>query len=141
MNVRPIALAATIATIVLARAAFAQIPPDDTGAGVKRGMSEQNNSGEPGTVTLFERGKNTLVVVRLSGEARGHTEPAHIHRGKACDAIDPKPAYGLAPVINGISQTLVQAPESKLLSGNYVVNVHISPHNIAHYVSCGELYQ
>jgi hypothetical protein len=46
----------------------------------------------------------------------------------------------LAPVINGVSKTLVHAPESKLLSGNYVVNVHLSPQNIPHYVSCGELH-
>jgi hypothetical protein len=104
-------------------------------------MSQQNNSGETGTVTLFRRGPSkTLVVLNIQSEPPGRQQPAHIHRGKECSAIDPKPAYGLAPVINGVSRTLVDAPKDKLLSGNYVVNVHASSDNLGHYVSCGELY-
>lgn len=133
--------AATAGALGLSSAAVAQIDPDDTGAGTKLGMAQQNNSGQVGTVTLFKHGaRATLVVVNLRSEVRGRQEPAHIHRGRACDAIDPKPAFGLAPVINGVSRTLVQAPEAKLLSGNYVVNVHASSKNMDHYVSCGELY-
>ncbi|MBD5656454.1 MAG: hypothetical protein IAI50_14910 [Candidatus Eremiobacteraeota bacterium] len=142
MVFRTLALgAAMLGALGVSSAAVAQIDPDDTGAGTKLGMAQQNNSGQTGTVTLFRRGpKATLVVVRLASEARGRQEPAHIHRGRACDSIDPKPAFGLAPVVNGVSRTLVQAPEAKLLSGNYVVNVHASTTNIDHYVSCGELY-
>jgi hypothetical protein len=134
-------LGAAMIALFGSSAALAQIDPDDTGAGTKLGMAQQSNSGQTGTVTLFRRGAQaTLVVVRLSSEPRGRQEPAHIHRGHACDAIDPKPAYGLAPIVNGISRTLVQAPEARLLSGNYVVNVHASTTNIDRYVSCGELY-
>jgi len=103
-------------------------------------MAQQNNSGQPGTVTLFSRGASTLVVINLTGQSRGYIEPAHIHRGHDCDSLDPKPAFGLAPVVNGVSRTLVKASESRLLSGNYVVNVHASAQNIKRYVSCGELY-
>jgi len=80
------------------------------------------------------------VIVNIVSEPEGRQQPAHIHRGHECDSIDPKPAYGLAPVINGVSKTLVHAPESKLLSGNYVVNVHASAAHIQQYVSCGELH-
>jgi len=140
LSIRSFALAAATIAFALPVVAIAQIDPDDAGAGTKLGMAQQNNSGQPGTVTLFTRGKNTLVVIALTGESQGRNEPAHIHRGKDCDSLDPKPAFGLAPVINGVSRTLVKAPESRLLSGNYVVNVHSSAQNITHYVSCGELY-
>ncbi len=127
--------------LALPVAGLSQIGPTDSGAGTKLGLAEQNNSGEVGTVTLFSRGpSNTLVVIRLAQEPAGRQQPAHIHRGHSCAAIDPKPAYGLAPVIDGLSKTLVNAPESKLLSGNYVVNVHASSINMGRYVSCGELY-
>lgn len=140
--IRPLALGcALIASLACATAAIAQIDPDDSGLGTKRGMAAQNNSGQPGTITLFKRGaKTTLVVVNVVGEPAGRSQPAHIHRGHACDTLDPKPAFGLAPVVNGVSRTLVKVPESRLLSGNYVVNVHSSAQNITRYVSCGELY-
>jgi hypothetical protein len=139
---RSIALgAALVGVLGMASAAIAQIDPDDSGLGTKRGLAQQNNSGEAGTVTLFKRGEHsTLVVVNLAQEPEGRTQPAHIHRGHACDTLDPKPAFGLAPVVNGVSRTLVKVSEARLLSGNYVVNVHSSPQNIPHYVSCGELY-
>ncbi len=140
MRTRPFALAAALALVVFPALASAQIDPDDSGSGTKRGMAQQNNSGQPGTVTLFSRGASTLVVINLTGQSRGYIEPAHIHRGHDCDSLDPKPAFGLAPVVNGVSRTLVKASESRLLSGNYVVNVHASAQNIKRYVSCGELY-
>jgi hypothetical protein len=116
--------------------------PTGSGAGTQRGLAQQNNSGEVGTVTLFRRGpSSTLVVIRVSSEPLGRQQPAHVHRGHDCATLDPKPAYGLAPVINGLSKTIVNEPEDKLLSGNYVVNVHAAADNIARYVSCGELYR
>jgi len=138
---------AALGAAVIAMAGFsvparAQIAPDDSGSGTQLGMAQQNNSGEAGTVTLFRRGdRSTLVILNVSSEPPGRQQPAHVHRGHECSSIDPKPAYALAPLVNGISKTLVQASEDKLLSGNYVVNVHASAQNIAHYVSCGELYR
>jgi hypothetical protein len=121
--------------------ALAQIAPDDSGAGTQLGMAQQNNSGQTGFVTLFRRGAaSTLVVIRLDSELPGRSEPAHIHRGPDCDSLNPVPVYPLAPVINGISKTLVKAPEDKLLSGNYDVNVH-SAAKLSVYVSCGHLYR
>jgi hypothetical protein len=128
--------------LALPVASLSQIAPGDTGAGTKLGLAELNNSGEVGSVTLFGRGpSSTLVVIRLAQEPEGRQQPAHIHRGHSCATLDPKPAYGLAPVINGLSKTLVNAPQDKLLSGNYVVNVHASAQHIGQYVACGELYQ
>jgi hypothetical protein len=143
MKFRSIAFGLMMATTLAfaGSGAIAQIDPEDSGAGTKLGMQEQSNSGQVGDVTLFARGQNTLVVINLKSEPRGHREPAHIHRGHSCDSINPKPAFGLADVVNGWSRTLVQYPMDKLLSGNYVVNAHISATNIPHYVSCGALYR
>ncbi len=137
----------TAAALAFATPALAQIPPGDEGAGTKLGMHEQNNSGQAGEMTLFQHGPSeTLVVLKVSS-AEGKMELAHIHRGhtqagqeNSCDNLDPKPTYVLHPVVNGMSKTLVKASEDKLLSGNYVINVH-SQGNPAHYVSCGELYK
>ncbi len=136
-----------IAAIVLANPAIAQLSPGDGGAGTKLGMRELNNSGQTGEVTLFAHGANETLVVLTLASADGRTEAAHIHRGhteagqeNSCDNLDPKPTYVLHPVVNGRSLTLVKAPEEKLLSGNYVINVH-SQSDLAHYVSCGELYK
>jgi len=142
MTIRSLALGLVmVATFGFhASGAWAQIAPDDTGAGTKRGIQSVNNSGQVGTVTLFRRGKSTLVVLEIHSVPAGRIEPAHIHRGSSCDNIDPKPAFGLAPVVNGMSRTIVQYPEDKLLSGNYSVNVHASDKDLAHYVACGHLY-
>jgi hypothetical protein len=134
--------AALLGTLAFGAAARAQIAPDDSGTGTKLGVQQQNNSGEVGEVTLFHRGAgSTLVVLHIMSEPDGRQQPAHIHRGHDCASLDPKPAYALAPVVNGWSKTLVQAPEDKLLSGNYVVNVHASPQNMGRYVACGELHR
>jgi hypothetical protein len=139
-------LIAIATTAAIAGPALAQVAPDDSGTGTKLGMRELNNSGQTGTVTLFARGNQTLVLLKITS-AMGRTEAAHIHRGhtadgqpNSCDNLDPTPAYVLHPVVNGRSATLVTASEEKLLSGNYVINVH-SQNDLAHYVSCGELYK
>jgi hypothetical protein len=143
MRVRPRSIVAFLALpfVACATAAFAQIAPDDTGSGTKLGLSQQNNSGQTGFVTLFRRGNGgTLVVIKIDSEPPGRAEPAHIHRGADCDSLDPKPAFPLAPVINGNSRTIVQASEDKLLSGNYDINVHSSVHPDVSF-SCGHLYR
>jgi hypothetical protein len=144
MKIRRFAAAGALANLMwfaCAPYAAAQVAPGDSGAGTQLGLAQENNSGQTGFVTLFRRGStSTLVVVRVDSEPPGRAEPAHVHRGSDCDSLDPAPAYPLAPVINGVSETLVKAPEDKLLSGNYNVNVH-SSQNPSVYVSCGHLYR
>jgi hypothetical protein len=144
MNARIASTAVAAAFLAAALPVLAQIGPNDTGAGVERGVQEMNDSGQVGTVTLFNAGPRTRVVLNLKGQPRGRVEAAHIHRGKACDQgdINPKPVYPLRNVVNGRSVSVVDAPESKLLSGNYVVVVHAGTMGKAmeHYVACGQLY-
>lgn len=143
MNFRTLAASLALAGALGASpvAAFAQISPGDSGAGTQLGMQQLNNSGEIGTVTLYGHGAKTQVVIDLKGEPAGRSQPAHIHRGHDCASINPKPTYALKNVVNGHSSTLVNAPMARLLSGNYAVNVHLSPQNIPHYVACGALYK
>jgi hypothetical protein len=159
MTFRSFVLAAAgVATLGSASVARAQIDPDDTGLGTKLGMAGMNNSGEVGTVTLYGRGRlGTLVVLQLASEPPGRAQPAHIRRGQSCASRDAEPAYVLAPAINGFSRTLVLAPEGKLLSGNYVVDVssassgdvssagvgkrRAAAARAGRDVSCGELYR
>ena len=93
-------------------------------------------------MTLFNAGNKTRVVLNMKGVPAGRVEATHIHRGKDCDSFDPKPVYPLSNVVRGRSTTVVNAPESKLLSGNYVIVVHAGTMGkaMAHYVACGQLY-
>lgn len=125
-SISALALAAFLAAGI---PVLAQIAPGDTGAGVQRGIQELNYSGQVGTITLFNAGSRTRVVLDIKGEPEGRVEATHIHRGKGCapGQIDPKPVYPLNNVVNGRSVTIVDAPEAKLLSGNYNVVVHAGP--------------
>ena len=100
-------------------------------------LTAQNNSGVSGTATLTDMGSQTQVVINVTGEPAGASEPAHIHVG-AC----PNPGavkYPLNNVENGTSTTTVNAPLSVITAGNMAVNLHESKANISHYVSCGDI--
>lgn len=136
-----VAVFSLFAAGLLAATARAQIAPGDTGAGVQLGMQQLGNSGQAGTVTLFERGENTLVTISVVSEPPGRREAARIHRGRGCKDFDPGPAFSLAPAVNGTSRTIVRSLETKLLSGNYVVVLHADDAKLDHFVSCGHLYR
>ncbi|MEO5953953.1 MAG: hypothetical protein ABIQ44_15930 [Chloroflexia bacterium] len=101
-------------------------------------LSAQNGSGQNGTVTLEDMGGGmTKVTVDISG---GSTtpQPAHIHEG-TCANLNPKPKYPLTSLVNGKSETMVDAPLAELANGEYAVNVHKSGPEAAVYVSCGNI--
>jgi hypothetical protein len=129
MKKSSIAATACVAAFVAAAIpVLAQISPGDTGAGVQRGMQDMNYSGQVGSVTLYRSStrSGTLVVLNVQGQRSGRIESASIQRGKDCLASDigTSPVWMLNDVSNGRSATVVNASESKLLSGNYVVIVH-----------------
>jgi hypothetical protein len=101
-------------------------------------LSSQNGSGEIGTVVLTPMGATTKVDVALVGGAAGVAQPDHIHVG-TCAKLDPKPTYALAPVVNGVSTTVVNVPLSTLTATPFAVNVHKSAADIGTYVACGNL--
>ena len=49
------------------------------------------------------------------------------------------PKYPLAPLKDGVSETTVDLPISKLVDAGFAVNVHKSGEEIKTYVACGNL--
>jgi hypothetical protein len=152
-NTRVAATAIVAAFLATALPVLAQIAPGDTGAGVQRGIQQKDQSGQVGSVTVFNGGSSTHVVLEIHGEPAGRVESAHIHRGKGCDPgqIDPNPVYPLGTVVDGHGSATVNASEDKLLSGNYVVIVHAGNMDAMKgmamskaaekYMACGYLYR
>jgi hypothetical protein len=102
-------------------------------------LAPQNNSGESGTATLTKAGdKQTKVVLDVKGAPSGAQQPVHIHKG-TCDKLDPKPAYPLSPLVNGKSETTVNASLDSLENGGYSINGHKSAQEASTYVFCGKI--
>ena len=135
-------VAALAAALLTTAAASAQSYPGDPGAGTQRGIESVNNSGQVGTVTLFNAGAGTRVLVELQGTIPGRMQSVRLYRGPSCDDIgNTGPVYFLIDMKNGVSRSLVKAPEDKLLSGNYNVVVFSSNAAGARATACGHLYQ
>lgn len=102
-------------------------------------LAAQNNSGETGTATLTKAGdKQTKVVLEVNGAPSGVSQPVHIHKG-TCDKLDPKPAYPLSPLVNGKSESTVNASLDSLEKGGYAINGHKSAQEVSTYVFCGTI--
>jgi Cu/Zn superoxide dismutase len=101
-------------------------------------LTPQSNSGESGTATLSEQGPKTKVVVAVNGQPAGVPQPLHIHKG-TCVQLDPKPAYGLATLTNGKSETTVDVPLATLQAGGFAINGHKSAQDVKTYVLCGNI--
>lgn len=100
-------------------------------------LASQNNSGVSGTATLTAMGNQTQVVVKVTGEPAGGSEPDHIHVG-SCPAVGAV-KYPLANVVNGTSTTVVNVPLSTLTAGTYAINLHESAAKANIYVACGDI--
>jgi hypothetical protein len=135
-------VAALAAALLTTAAASAQSYPGDPGVGTERGIEEVNNSGQVGTVTLFNAGTNTRVIVVLHGTIPGRAQSVRLYRGPSCDDVGTSgPSYYLTDMKDGTSRSVVKAPEDKLLSGNYNVVVFSSNAVGSRATACGHLYQ
>lgn len=134
---------AAIALMLTSAPAFAQAPPGGVplGAGLQRGMQDISNSGQTGFVTLFEAGKMTRIVTALEGTKPGRVQTVAIQRGKSCDSVTPGIVARSTDMRNGISRGFVPMPQSRLVSGNYVVVVYSNNTPGGKPVACGQLYQ
>lgn len=119
-------------TLALVGAAAAQ------GNAVTVTLKPQNNSGISGTATLTPVGDKTQVVISVTGEPAGGSEPAHIHEG-TCANLNPAPKYPLANVVNGTSTTTVNASLATLTAGQLAINMHKSAQELTVYVACGDI--
>jgi hypothetical protein len=100
-------------------------------------LTPQNNSGESGTAVLTDAGPKTKVVVEIKGAPAGVGQPLHVHKG-TCAQLDPKPAWGLATLTGGKSETTIDVPIGDLRKG-YAINGHKSAQEASTYVFCGNI--
>jgi len=100
-------------------------------------LSEQNDSGQSGTVLLEEVGNQVRVTINLTNPT-STPEPAHIHIG-SCPTPDAV-VYPLTSVVNGESVTMINATFEELRSQiPLAVNVHKSVEESDVYYACGDL--
>lgn len=135
----------TVAALLATACGSSESTSGDTGTAASDGgrtitvkLATQNDSGESGTATLTEQGSQTAVVLALENLAAEAAQPAHIHKGR-CAELDPVPTYPLTNVVDGASQTTVDAPLGELEAGRFAINVHKSEAEADVYVACGDL--
>jgi hypothetical protein len=130
---------ATILALLLAAAPLATraAEPQVSGSKVVK-LHAQNGSHEYGTVAVKPHGDSVVVEIHVVGSPAGVSQPAHIHMG-TCATLDPSPKYPLAPVLDGVSETMVKVPLATLLATPMAVNVHKSADDLKDYVACADL--
>lgn len=101
-------------------------------------FAAQNDSGISGTATFVEHDGKTTVTIDLTGAADAVEQPAHIHAG-TCATLDPAPTYPLNNVVDGHSETVVDATIATLLASPFAINVHKSAEEITTYVACADI--
>ena len=102
-------------------------------------LTQENNSGQNGTAMLTDMGDGTTkVTINISGGS-AVAQPAHIHEGQCGPTLNPRPAYPLTSVVNGMSETTVPVDVHDLTGGTYAINVHKSAAEASIYVSCGNI--
>jgi hypothetical protein len=100
-------------------------------------LAAVGDSGQSGTATLTANGEMTDVVVEVDDPVSA-SQPAHIHEGSCAD-LNPAPALGLPNVVDGASQTTVDASLDDLTTGGYAINLHMSDDDLTTYTSCGDI--
>lgn len=102
-------------------------------------LSEQNDSGQSGTVVLEEENGQTTVTLNVTEAPEGVEQPAHIHVG-TCATIGGI-QFPLNSAVDGQSTTVLDMTLAEILdsSTQLSINVHQSVPEISTYVACGDL--
>src|SRR5712664_1566706 len=101
---------AMILGAILALTMFNVVSAQDT---VTINLDALNSSGISGTATLTANGATTNVVVNVTGEPAGGSEPDHIHTGQ-CGPTLGGVKYPLKNVEGGTSTTTINATLASL---------------------------
>lgn len=111
---------------------------EDMDAPMMMKLASIGSTGMKGSVTLTAKGDKTEVSVKLDGDAKGESHPAHIHVGTC-----PTPGgvmYPLTSIVEGKSVTLVDISIDDLWKSlPLAINVHKSAADIKTYIACGDL--
>ncbi|MBI2965390.1 MAG: DUF4331 family protein, partial [Chloroflexi bacterium] len=105
---------------------------------VELAINEQNKSGQSGKATLSADGDKTIVKVTTKGFTPGVEQPIHIHKPSPCDKLGGVD-YPLTTMVDGQSETVVNAKLSDILSQPRAVNIHKSKTEGSVYTACGNL--
>ncbi len=123
--------------LVLATALALSTPALAADKTVTARLHEENNSGLEGTATLKDNGDgSTTVMIRLQGDKRGSSHPAHLHEG-VCTGTVPTVRYPLNNVVNGRSTTRVEASLEDLMGESLYINIHPSKDKLQPVLVCG----
>lgn len=97
-----------------------------------------NLSGVTGTAVLTDLGDGTTHVTVEVEPGEYPDMPAHIHPGTCADLV-PQPTYPLANVVDGSSETDIDASLEDLFAGDFALNLHASSNDWETYTACAEL--
>jgi hypothetical protein len=101
-------------------------------------LNPVGTSREGGCATLRMGMRTATLAIRVMGEPAGAVQPSHIHRGR-CGSNGPV-VIPLSNVVNGMSSTPIAMAKWRMVNhGGYYINIHESPDNIPHIVSCGNI--
>jgi hypothetical protein len=100
-------------------------------------LDEVNGSGVSGTATLTEEDGQTNVAIELEGTPEDGVHPVHIHSGTCDDLGDV--VFPLEDVVDGMSESTVEASIADILAADHAINVHLSADEMDVYVACGEI--
>jgi hypothetical protein len=137
LNTIKMALATFAASAALLAALPASAIPNSLGGKVYP-IRPVNGSGEYGTVALKPLGQKTEVEVHVVNTPPGDVQTIHIHHG-TCAHVQPPVIYPLAPLVDGTSESVVEAPLWKILAIPSVLHVHSSYKNEHRSVACANL--
>ena len=112
-----------------------------TNAQVVVPLNLQAASGQSGTAIMTAEGNRTRVVLEVTPiRLEDELQPVHIHFG-TCGANLGSVHYPLEDVLQGRSETLVEALITSLQDGNHAINLHKSLDEISVYTACGSISQ
>jgi hypothetical protein len=101
-------------------------------------LATLNDSGVTGSAVLTDLGDGTTRV-EVDVDPAGHPDmPAHIHPG-TCENLVPQPTYPLQNVIDGQSETDIEATLDELFAGELALNLHFSSDDFGTYTACADL--
>lgn len=101
-------------------------------------LETMSESGVSGTAVLTDLGNGMTRVVVEVDPADYPDMPAHIHPG-TCVNLVPQPTYPLENVVDGSSETDIEASLEDLFAGEFALNLHASSNEWETYTACAEL--
>jgi len=95
-------------------------------------------SGQSGTATLTREDGDTRVVLSMTGEPTGASQPTHFHSGSCANLGAVK--YPLNDLVNGASSTKLDLSLDELLANlPLALNTHKSASEMAVNMACGDM--